>query len=190
MLGWYILVIFCSTPPLPPVIICHHSSSFGLPPLPLGWWRHLWTAPYWQPPQLFKLYISMFQWAEASSWHGITIFPKQPATRIKSIVSKRQTHPHTKHCPVGNKGLPDKKLAGPRCVSISPRIFGPPPLFLILVLRNGESSFIFLLELDFGAPTPITLSNDIKLLCHLMLEKFTSRNLTYYLYLLCTTNIN
>ena len=32
MLGWYILVIFCSTPPLPPVIICHHSSSFGLPP--------------------------------------------------------------------------------------------------------------------------------------------------------------
>ena len=44
---------------------------------------------------------------------------------------------------MGNKGLPDKKLAGPRCVSISPRIFGPPPLFLILVLGNGESYFIF-----------------------------------------------
>ena len=26
---------------------CHHSSSFGLsPPLPLGWWHHLWRAPY------------------------------------------------------------------------------------------------------------------------------------------------
>ena len=108
------------------------------------------NSPFWQPPQLFKLNISMFQ-----------------ATRIKTlkrIVSKRQTHPHTRHCPVGNKGLPDKKLAGPRRVSISPRIFGPPPLFLILVLGNGESYFIFLLELDFGAPSysPITLLCIIK----------------------------
>ena len=25
---------------------CHHLSSFGIPPLPLERWCHLWTAPY------------------------------------------------------------------------------------------------------------------------------------------------
>ena len=44
------------------VIICHHSSSFGLPPLPLGWWRHLWTAPYLQHILLKGMSVWSFNW--------------------------------------------------------------------------------------------------------------------------------
>ena len=44
--------------PHPPVSSCHHMSSFGRPsPLPLKWWRHLWTAPNTCPDLFFVQYI-------------------------------------------------------------------------------------------------------------------------------------
>ena len=125
------------------VIICHHSSSFGLPPLPLGWWRHLWTAPYWQPPQLFKLYISMFQWAEASSWHGITIFPKQPATRIKTHCVQKTNSSSHEALPSGQQGFAGQKACRTTLCLNQPQDIWPSSTFLDSCFRKWWILFHF-----------------------------------------------
>ena len=106
---------------------------------------------------MFNLYISMFQWAEASSWHIITIFPKQPATRIKTHCVQKTNSSSHEALPSGQQGFAGQKACRTTSCLNQPQDIWPSSSFLDSCFRKWRVIFHFSPRIGFWSP--LLLSN-------------------------------